>query len=230
MHVRVFVTFCKGRALRTEELRHCLYLRKYRIYTSCYHIYAWYKPFIPRKRKKSMLTTDGSQTRQLYLRNESKRGNRNPRGLLCYDLKQSRIDSRWSHLTTRERCNVSLLAQTRLRSTKKGSERQKTEGMIQPKIGEGSEPSDGPFTFPDYRSSRFARWLFFFPRQELLPSPIFFYSPISRFAEPGARFSNVPIINGPGKLSPFTLKIELSIVLRATWYNCQLVKQNGAVC
>ena len=31
--------------------------------------------------------------------------------------------------------------------------------------------------------------------------------------EPGARFSKVPIINGPGKLSPFTLKIEVSIVL-----------------
>ena len=31
--------------------------------------------------------------------------------------------------------------------------------------------------------------------------------------EPEARFSKVPIINGPGKLSPFTLKIEVSIVL-----------------
>ena len=50
--------------------------------------------FIPRKRKKSLLTTDGSQTRPLYLRNESKRRNRNPRGLLCYDLKQSKIDSK----------------------------------------------------------------------------------------------------------------------------------------
>ena len=29
---------------------------------------------------------------------------------------------------------------------------------------------------------------------------------------PRARFSKVPIINGPGKLSPFTLKIEVSIV------------------
>ena len=29
----------------------------------------------------------------------------------------------------------------------------------------------------------------------------------------GARFSKVPIINGPGKLSPFALKIEVSIVL-----------------
>ena len=33
----------------------------------------------------------------------------------------------------------------------------------------------------------------------------------------GARFSKVPIINGPGKLSPFTLKIEVSIVLHLTW-------------
>ena len=33
---------------------------------------------------------------------------------------------------------------------------------------------------------------------------------------PGARFSKVPIINGPGKRSPFTLKIEVSIVLHLT--------------
>ena len=33
---------------------------------------------------------------------------------------------------------------------------------------------------------------------------------------PGARFSKVPIINGPGKLSLFTLKIEVSIVLHLT--------------
>ena len=63
-------SFCKGRALQTEELNDiCPYLRKYRIYTSYYHIYAWYQPVIPRKRKKSLLTTDGSQTRQLYPRN-----------------------------------------------------------------------------------------------------------------------------------------------------------------
>ena len=33
---------------------------------------------------------------------------------------------------------------------------------------------------------------------------------------PGTRFSKVPIINGPGKLSPFTLKIEVLIVLHLT--------------
>ena len=33
---------------------------------------------------------------------------------------------------------------------------------------------------------------------------------------PGARFSKVPIINGPGKRSPFALKIEISIVLHLT--------------
>ena len=33
---------------------------------------------------------------------------------------------------------------------------------------------------------------------------------------PGARFSKVPIINRPGKLSPFTLKIKVSIVLHLT--------------
>ena len=35
---------------------------------------------------------------------------------------------------------------------------------------------------------------------------------VARFTGPGARFSKVPIINGPGKLSPFTLKIAVSIV------------------
>ena len=33
---------------------------------------------------------------------------------------------------------------------------------------------------------------------------------------PGARFSKVPIINGPSKPSPSTLKIEVSIVLHLT--------------
>ena len=32
----------------------------------------------------------------------------------------------------------------------------------------------------------------------------------------GGRFSKVPIINGPGKLSPLTLKIEVLIVLHLT--------------
>ena len=36
-------------------------------------------------------------------------------------------------------------------------------------------------------------------------------------SEPGARFSKVPVINGPGKLSRFPLKIEVSIVLHLTW-------------
>ena len=36
------------------------------------------------------------------------------------------------------------------------------------------------------------------------------------FSGPGARFPKGPIINGPGKLSPFTLKIEVSIVLHLT--------------
>ena len=33
---------------------------------------------------------------------------------------------------------------------------------------------------------------------------------------PGACFSKVSIINGSGKLSPFSLKIEVSIVLHVT--------------
>ena len=37
---------------------------------------------------------------------------------------------------------------------------------------------------------------------------------IARHEEyPGGRFSKVPMINGPGKLSLFTLKIGVSIVL-----------------
>ena len=35
--------------------------------------------------------------------------------------------------------------------------------------------------------------------------------------EPGARFSKVPIVNRHGKLSLFTLKIQVSIVLHLTW-------------
>ena len=34
---------------------------------------------------------------------------------------------------------------------------------------------------------------------------------------PGAHFSKVPIINRPGKLSPFTLMIEVSVVLHLRW-------------
>ena len=41
---------------------------------------------------------------------------------------------------------------------------------------------------------------------------IFLSGDVTRWS-PGARFSKVPIINGPGKLSPFALKIEVSIVL-----------------
>ena len=33
---------------------------------------------------------------------------------------------------------------------------------------------------------------------------------------PGAGFSKVPIIKGPGKLSPFTFKIEVLVVLHLT--------------
>ena len=40
--------------------------------------------------------------------------------------------------------------------------------------------------------------------------------PLRANCAPGARFSKVPIINGPGKLSPFTVKIEVSIVLHLT--------------
>ena len=41
-------------------------------------------------------------------------------------------------------------------------------------------------------------------------------NPLRRSNPPGACFSKVPIINGPGKLSPFSLKIEVSIVLHVT--------------
>ena len=39
---------------------------------------------------------------------------------------------------------------------------------------------------------------------------------LSRVRRPGARFSKVPIINGPVKLLLFTCKIEVSIVLHLT--------------
>ena len=43
------------------------------------------------------------------------------------------------------------------------------------------------------------------------------YTPIvSLKTIPGARFTKVPIINGPGKLSPSRLKIDVSIVLHLT--------------
>ena len=56
-----------------------------------------------------------------------------------------------------------------------------------------------------------------------LAFPMFIYSwgspskqSFNPYISTGARFSKVPIINGPGKLSPFTLKIEVSIVLHLT--------------
>ena len=57
------------------------------------------------------------------------------------------------------------------------------------------------------------------------------YSQSSRENAPGARFSKVPIINGPGKLLPFTLKIEVfkSFVSNVIT-DYQLMKQNGVVC
>ena len=56
-----------------------------------------------------------------------------------------------------------------------------------------------------------------------LAFPMFIYSwgspskqSFNPYISTGARFSKVLIINGPGKLSPFTLKIEVSIVLHLT--------------
>ena len=42
------------------------------------------------------------------------------------------------------------------------------------------------------------------------------YPNSSLFKVPGACFSKVPIINGSGKLSPFSLKIGVSMVLHVT--------------
>ena len=66
--------------------------------------------FIPRKRKSiavnnRWLTDSSVVSEKLKVKEEIK--------ILedyCYDLRQSRMDSRWSHLTTLERCNVSSLA------------------------------------------------------------------------------------------------------------------------
>ena len=108
---------------------------------------------------------------------ESKRGNQNPRGLLCYDLKQSRMDSRGSHLTTLERCNVSLLAWY---LPKPGSVVGRKDQKGEKRRGWNSK---------NWRGKRAQWWtlsppettallvsladFFFLPRQELLPSPIF---------------------------------------------------------
>ena len=51
----------------------------------------------------------------------------------------------------------------------------------------------------------------------LVPRPTPTWKKYSGNLFPGARLSKVPIINGPSKLSPFTLKIEVSIVLHLTW-------------
>ena len=56
-------------------------------------------------------------------------------------------------------------------------------------------------------AARFSKSCPDFTAENVLSAPVF---------RPGARFSKVPIINGPGKLSPFTLKIEVSIVLHIT--------------
>ena len=58
-----------------------------------------------------------------------------------------------------------------------------------------------------------------YPLDSAIGSPIHWIGmryPAFEQLGPGARFSKVPIINGPGKLSPFTLKIEVSIVLHLT--------------
>ena len=73
----------------------------------------------------------------------------------------------------------------------------------------------------------------FFPRMEWT-SRINYWSCQHRGLQaclegPGARFSKVPIINGPVKLLLFTCKIEVSIVLHLTWQNYQLMKQNVVV-
>ena len=51
-------------------------------------------------------------------------------------------------------------------------------------------------------------------KESTLNVTVQYYAPIIN--TPGTRFSKVPIINGPGKLSPFTLKIEVLIVLHLT--------------
>ena len=50
-------------------------------------------------------------------------------------------------------------------------------------------------------------------RDPISDQKMLFFPPVFR---PGARFSKVPIINGHRKLSPLTLKMEVSIVLHLT--------------
>jgi len=53
-------------------------------------------------------------------------------------------------------------------------------------------------------------------RQGQLPFSLPLTLQISNLLSPGACFTKVPIINGPGKPLPFTLKIEVSMVLHPT--------------
>ena len=122
---------------------------------------------------------------------ESKRGNQNPRGLLCYDLKQSWMDSRWSHLTTLERCNVSFLAwYLPIPGSVVGRKDQKGEKRLgwnsknwRGKRAEWRTLSPSQTTAPLASLAYF----FFLPRQELPALADFFFSPFSPFAEPGPR-------------------------------------------
>ena len=122
---------------------------------------------------------------------ESKRGNQNPRGLLCYDLKQSRMDSRWSHLITLGRCNVSLLAwylpkpgSVVGRKDQKGEKRRGWNS----KNWRGKRAEWWTLSPPETTALlvSLADFFFFSLARSFCPRR-FLFSPISPFAEPGPK-------------------------------------------
>ena len=80
-------------------------------------------------------------------------------------------------------------------------------GVLLGILGGGVPPLKSLKSWPDFRPKNVIFHTCFQTRP-LKSIPVF---------RPATRFSKVPIIKGPGKLSPFTLKIEVSIILHLTW-------------
>ena len=81
-------------------------------------------------------------------------------------------------------------------------------------------PAFGPYTEGEKNRGSGQKSSFTFPLKfTSSPLPFLLTNPVvssKTIPDSGARFSKVPIINGPAKLLPFTLKIEVSVVLHLT--------------
>ena len=173
-------TFCKGRALQTEELRHCPYLRKYPIYTSYYHIYAWYKPFYTQKEKKiavdnRWLTDSSVVSEKLKVKEEIKILEDyyvmtwNNRGWTQDEVIWLHLKGVTFHYWPGTCPYQAPLWEERIRKAKNGGD--ETAKNWRGKRAEW-------WTLPLPRLPLFSLrslTFFFLPRQELLPSPIFFF-------------------------------------------------------